>query len=508
VHFVYAVPQDKQARADDAAAIAEAALDFQAWLQGRMPAGQTFRVADPLPQVVTTPHVSSWYATESPDTGAFRFWFAALNDTLAAVGGVAPDPMYIWIIYPTTAVLTVSAAVALSSAQYRALATNIAGSVTSNAATLLISGLPSMVLDKTTLSFGAIPMPLPLNLPTTLNPKTPAQVVRMTQIGQGTVTWTATSTEPWLTVSPVSGTGPADLLIDVRAASAFPTSGAGAIELSFMGAQIRSAKITVTLNILNILTSQKPFGVIDTPSNNATGVTGAIPMTGWALDDIQVFDVTICRAAVTSEVALVDARCGGAAQIFVGSAVFIDGARPDVQAAYPMYPRSSSAGWGFMVLTNMLPNQGNGPFVFFVYARDVDGHVVLLGTRTLTCANAQATAPFGTIDTPGQGDTVSGSQYVNFGWALTQNPKFIPFDGSTLQVYVDGVAVGSPSYNHYRSDIATIFPGLANSDGAVGFKILDTTSCRTGCTRSCGRRRTARGARRGSGAGSSACRTA
>ena len=71
--------------------------------------------------------------------------------------------------------------------------------------------------------------------------------------------------------------------------------------------------------------------------------------------------------------------------------MFIDGARPDVQAAFPTYPRNNRGGWGFMVLTNMLPTQGNGTFVFHVYARDRDGHVALLGTRTMTCDNAHAT---------------------------------------------------------------------------------------------------------------------
>ena len=64
---------------------------------------------------------------------------------------------------------------------------------------------------------------------------------------------------------------------------------------------------------------------------------------------------------------------------------------------------------------------------------------------------------------------------MNFGWALTENPFAIPFDGSTIFVYLDGVAVGHPVYNQFRSDIATLFPGLANSNGAVGFFYIDTT---------------------------------
>ncbi len=241
-----------------------------------------------------------------------------------------------------------------------------------------------------------------------------------------------------------------------------------------------SKTVNVTVTLLPTGTSIAPLGVIDTPLQNATGVTGAVPITGWALDDLEVTGVTICRVAVGGEVAPVDANCGGATQIFVGNAVFIEGARPDVQASYPTYPRNNVGGWGFMLLTNTLPNQGNGTFVFHAYARDREGNVVQVGTRTITCDNAHATAPFGAIDTPGQGETVSGATYVNFGWALTPVPKQIPIDGSTIMVYVDGQPIGSPSYNHYRADVATTFPGLANSGGPVGFRVIDTTALSNG----------------------------
>ena len=188
----------------------------------------------------------------------------------------------------------------------------------------------------------------------------------------------------------------------------------------------------------------------------------------------------VCRAAFGAEVAPIDPNCAGAAQIFVGSAVFIDGARPDVAGSFPASPANTRAGWGFMVLTNMLPSQGNGTFQFFMWAQDREGHAFLLGTRTMTCANASATLPFGAIDTPEQGGPASGSAYVNFGWALTPLPKTIPIDGSTISVLVDGVTVGTASYNNFRPDIAALFPGLNNSNGAVGFRVLDTTTLTNG----------------------------
>lgn len=38
----------------------------------------------------------------------------------------------------------------------------------------------------------------------------------------------------------------------------------------------------------------------------------------------------------------------------------------------------------------------------------------------------------------------------------------------------------SRDYGHYRGDIATLFPGLHNSNGAVGFRMIDTTQLADG----------------------------
>ena len=255
---------------------------------------------------------------------------------------------------------------------------------------------PLLTLDKTSLRFGAVTNGAAFVL------QTAAQVVRLTQTGTGTVTWTATSNQPWLQVSPASGSGSANLSISVVSVGGLPVGSTvtGAITVTPTGASNTPGPIAVSLTLVQNGTSASPFGFVDTPLDHTTGVTGAMPFTGWALDDIEVTRVMICRAAFGAEVAPPDPNCGGAAQIFVGFAVFIDGARPDVPVAFPTYPLNTQAGWGFMVLTNMLPAQGNGTYVFYMHAQDRDGHTTLLGTRTMTCANASATKPFGTIDTP------------------------------------------------------------------------------------------------------------
>lgn len=48
--------------------------------------------------------------------------------------------------------------------------------------------------------------------------------------------------------------------------------------------------------------------------------------------------------------------------VYIGSACFVEGARPDVARAYPDYPERTKAGWGYMMLTNMLPGQATVRF--------------------------------------------------------------------------------------------------------------------------------------------------
>ncbi len=208
------------------------------------------------------------------------------------------------------------------------------------------------------------------------------------------------------------------------------------------------------------LLDKTPFGSFDTPLAGST-VRSSIAVTGWALDDTEVESVKIFRQE-------------GASLVYIGDAIFVEGARPDVAQAYPDYPNNTRAGWGYMLLTYFLPNGGNGTFTLHAIARDNSGHEVTLGTKKIKCDNAHATKPFGAIDTPKPGETVSGNCKVQ-GWALTPPPPKIPVDGSTMRIRVDGKDIGHAVYNCYRSDIAKFFPGYANSNGAGAYFDLDTS---------------------------------
>jgi len=285
------------------------------------------------------------------------------------------------------------------------------------------------------------------------------------------VSWSASSNQPNITVSPSSGTGNGTFQVT---ASAGP---GGVITVSSSGA---SGTPQVQVNVTAV-TPGTPFGSFDTPANNTTGVAGAIPVTGWALDSVEVTKVDIWRDPIAGE------ATGSNGLVYIGDAVFVADARPDVEGLFPAAPLNYRAGWGYSLLTNFLPNNnggtggpGNGAYGLHAIAHNKSGAILDLGTRTITVDNAHATKPFGTIDTPGQGGTASGSAYINFGWALTQNPNVIPFDGSTITVYVDNLPLGHPTYNQFRSDIANLFPGHQNSNGAVGFFYIDTTKVTNG----------------------------
>jgi uncharacterized repeat protein (TIGR01451 family) len=300
---------------------------------------------------------------------------------------------------------------------------------------------------------------------------TSPQTIAVNFTNNAGVAWTVSSNQPNIIISPTSGSGNGQF--QVRA-----TDGAnGTITVTAPGATASPQAVSVNVSTTS---AGVPYGSFDTPVNNTAGVAGGVAVTGWALDNVQVASVGIYREPIGNE----PTQSNGL--VFIGNATFVAGARPDVEAAYPKAPLNYSAGWGYLLLTNFLPNNGgspgpgNGTYKLHAIAVNVQGEAADLGTRSITVDNAHASKPFGTIDTPGQGGTASGSSYVNFGWALTQNPYMIPTNGSTITAYLDGVPLGHPTYDNYRSDIATLFPGLANSNGAVGFFYIDTTALANG----------------------------
>jgi len=314
-------------------------------------------------------------------------------------------------------------------------------------------------LNKTKLYYGAV----------IGGPATGSQEFIISNAGTGVPNWTVTPLESWIQVTPESGTGNGVVTVSVNPQEHQTSSHYAQIAVYDTNALNSPQFVDVYLTMKNPYESNPPFGSFDTPLDRTSEINGSVPLSGWALDDIGMTGVRIYRNPVIG-----DTMTEGNGLVYIGEALFVEGARPDVELSYPTYPQNSRAGWGYMMLTNFLPGQGNGTYVLFAKATDKEGNEILLGQKTITCDNANAVKPFGTIDTPQQGEEISGLIW-NHGWALTPLSNTIPTDGSTINVWIDGKKVGKPDYNQHRNDIATLFPGYNNTAGAAGAFLLDTS---------------------------------
>jgi CSLREA domain-containing protein len=338
----------------------------------------------------------------------------------------------------------------------------------------------TMSLDRASLVFSAV------SDGATLTAQTGAQTVRLTRVGTGAVTWTATSDKPWLTVTPTSGSSSTRLVIAVKPDGSLPASGSitGSITVATSGPANSIGPIAVTLNVVsNTAAASPPFGTFDTPAGDATVLAGSIALTGWTLDNIGVKQVELWRDLQSGETTPPgnstpgDPRNG---KIFISNATFVDNARPDVEALYSTAPASYHAGWGYLMLTWGLFGQGNGTYRLYAFGVDQEGNTATIGTKTVIINNGAATKPFGSIDTPAIGRDASGP---NFGWALT--PKVngaatCKIQPSGVQYSIDSGPLQPVVYGDARADVAGAFPGFSNTAAAGGHAIIEWSTLAPG----------------------------
>ncbi len=343
----------------------------------------------------------------------------------------------------------------------------------------VVASPPVITSDTNSLNFGA--MGTGAGFVTT----TPAQVIHLAQAGSGLVTWTAYSDQPWLHVTPQSGTAPATFSVSVSFdASLQAATATGSVAIQLTGTSDTVAPIAVTLRIMpSTGPASRPFGVFETPTGDAP-VAGSVAMTGWTLDNVGVKRVELWRDLQPGETTPPfastpsDPRNG---KVFISNATFVEGARPDVEALYPTTPFNYRAGWGYLLLTWGLWNQGNGTYKLYAFAFDQEDNVATIGSKSIVVNNNAAKVPFGSIDTPGIGGDPGVTP--NFGWGLT--PKVngiatckIPSTG--VQVSIDSGPLQPVTYGDVRGDIAGAFAGFSNSAAAGGHYIFDWTTLTNG----------------------------
>jgi len=376
-----------------------------------------------------------------------------------------------------TASLTITNAT--TSMSVRLVASANGGSVTSQTATLVptsvtFSASPSSLAFVGRRTAGGFELPVRQTV-----------AISVTSTSAITAYWSVTSAPAWITTTRtfLSGGWPTGV-VEVGVASGYDfgnaTSLSGTITIAGtattgFGSVPVSATVAVMITIAPESPNSLPFGNLDTPASGTSGLAGAVAVTGWALDDIGVSRVEIWRdcleAIDRSRGACRATPNGDTDAVYVGVALFVSGARPDVAAQFSQYPQANRSGWGLMVLTNMLPHVpngvavgGQGTFQVSAYAIDTAGSASLLGRSLVTVDNDNSQLPFGAIDAPASGGVLLGNQIFS-GWGIGARNRCL----ASYRMYVDGVAITSSNGLNValrtpRSDVDALFPTVCPSE--------------------------------------------
>jgi hypothetical protein len=477
----------------------------------------TVYVSDPVKHVVfkgtvtpeTVPTVTVQPVAQTASTGG--------SATLSVTATGAAPLTYQWmkdgiaVTGQTAAPLTLTGIQSSSAGAYWVIVTNTYASVSSSAATVTVTTTPAPAPTPTptptpTPAPAPAPTPTPSPAPTPTSglftidrgafqftamstgsafaSQTGSQTLRLDYSGSDGANWTVSTTVPWLAVSPASGRGAALLNLSVRFAGNLATVQTGTLTIS-TAATYSGGPITVTLMVSPAASAASaPFGSFDTPANDAANLAGSIALTGWTLDNVGVQRVELWRDLQPGEPTTpfastpTDPRNG---KVFIANAIFVDGARPDVETLYPTVPLSYRSGWGYLLLTQGLFGQGNGTYKLHAFAFDQENNVATVGSKTITVANSAAVKPFGSIDTPAIGGDPGTTP--NFGWALTprvNGAATCKIGSNGVQVSIDSGPLQPVVYGDARPDIAGAFPGFSNSAAAGGHFIFDWSTLRNG----------------------------
>ena len=147
-----------------------------------------------------------------------------------------------------------------------------------------------------------------------------------------------------------------------------------------------------------------PFGSFDTPANGATGVTGAIPVTGWALDDVEVTKRRdLPRPAHRGADAAQRQGLHRRRHVRARGAVRRGQRLPDLSLLLPARAGATCCS------PTCCPTAATGPSRSTPTPTTARASRRCSARRRSPARTRPPRKPFGTIDTPGQGETVSGT---------------------------------------------------------------------------------------------------
>ena len=240
---------------------------------------------------------------------------------------------------------------------------------------LVVAGMPAMAAAQALVASPAV-----LHLRATQSAdgrwhSTPPRTIQLERTDSAVVPWRAEATAPWLTVTPASGAGPGRIKVQADAARLNGTASAvGEVVISVNGTPIHR----VTVHTAVVTTDNPPMGVIDAPADGEVA-EGDVRLFGWALDDVGLSGIEVCRAgdAVAGE-----ERCADGKGARVAQADLHVNARPDVAAAVPGFDHEGDTGWTAVVSMPAGAGSQDGGTPYYALASDVTGQMATLGTKT------------------------------------------------------------------------------------------------------------------------------
>jgi hypothetical protein len=183
--------------------------------------------------------------------------------------------------------------------------------------------------------------------------------------------WTVVPRAPdVVTVSPVSGAGPATLTLSLRPSPA-EFDRTFAVEVFGDGQRTPSATLTVRARAVRAARVSPPFGFVDAPPDPVSVGEAAVVFQGWALDEVRLGRVFAGYRDRSGNV------------IDIGNAV-PGGLRADVAAAHPNAHDIYHSAWVFTLRRDMLCNQPP-PITIRFFAENADGQTAEIGNRVVTC---------------------------------------------------------------------------------------------------------------------------
>jgi len=204
-----------------------------------------------------------------------------------------------------------------------------------------------------------------------------------------------------------------------------------------------------------------PSVVIDSPSAGAS-VSGTFTVVGWAIDN---------TAAVGTAIKTVQVLVDGTS---VGTATY-GLSRPDVCTAYPGRAGCPNVGYSYQLNTGTVTP---GSHTITVSATNSDATPLTGSASVAVTVGASAAPPSVVIDSPTAGASVSGTITV-VGWAI-DNKVAVGTAINTMQVLVDGTAVGTATYGLSRPDVCTAYPGRPGCPNVGYFFQLNTATLTPG----------------------------